>query len=148
MDSKNYHFHLFWQCAWREKCIFASFFYNFRSGSFTVIIFHIIFHSIFHFLLFVSLPNTQKWAENEFENGLKMAPRMSTASTLTSAVILHVSQWLGTVAWIKRNARNIDGRWEVQVGTRSSMLRNLSYDVQVRFASRPQICDSYFAWRS
>ena len=25
MDSKNYHFHLFWQCAWREKCIFASF---------------------------------------------------------------------------------------------------------------------------
>ena len=34
MNSKNYHFHLFCQCAGREKCI-ASFFYN--------------FHSIFHF---------------------------------------------------------------------------------------------------
>jgi hypothetical protein len=25
-DPKNGHFSPFWQCAWREKCIFASFF--------------------------------------------------------------------------------------------------------------------------
>ena len=88
MDSKNYHFHLFWQCAWREKCIFASFFYNFHSGGFTVTIFHIIFHPIFCFLLFVSLPNTQKWAENEFQNEPKMAQEWLPWTTLLFAYIL------------------------------------------------------------
>ena len=26
MDSENDHYSSFWQCAWREKCIFAPFF--------------------------------------------------------------------------------------------------------------------------
>src|ERR1700679_2121103 len=60
MDPENDHFSSFWQCAWREKCIFTPFFQVFLSRVFTVTIFHIIFHIIFRSLLFVSLPNTQK----------------------------------------------------------------------------------------
>ena len=49
---------------------------------FTVTIFHVIFHSIFHSLLFVPLPNTQKWAKNEFEKKLKMAQEWLLWTTL------------------------------------------------------------------
>ena len=58
MDPENDNYSSFWQCAWREKCIFTPFFLNLRSRGFTVTIFHIIFHIIFDSLLFVSLPNT------------------------------------------------------------------------------------------
>ena len=58
MNSKNYHFHLFCQCAGREKCI-ASLFYN--------------FHSIFHFpCVCFSAKYTKmswKWAEKWPKNG-------------------------------------------------------------------------------
>jgi hypothetical protein len=59
-DPKNGHFSPFWQCAWREKCIFASFFLISLPRVFTVTIFYIIFNPLFNPLLFVSLPNTQK----------------------------------------------------------------------------------------
>ena len=62
-----------WQCAWWEKCIFASFFLISLPRVFTVTTFHIIFHSLFHSLLFVPLPNTWKWPKNEIENEVKMA---------------------------------------------------------------------------
>ena len=41
--------------------------------------------TIFRFLLFVSLPNTQKWAKNEFENELKMAQEWLPWTTLMFA---------------------------------------------------------------
>ena len=76
----DYHFHLFWQCAWREKCIFASFFYNFRSGGFTVTIFTSFFIPFFvSFCLFLcqihknepkmpkmSLKMSWKWPKNGY----------------------------------------------------------------------------------
>ena len=53
-DPKNGHFSPFWQCAWQEKCIFASFFLILLPRVFTVAIFGsflthfcIIFHFIF-----------------------------------------------------------------------------------------------------
>ena len=49
--------------------IFLSFPFQGVQVVFTVTIFHIIFHIIFDSLLFVSLPNTWKWAKN----GPKMA---------------------------------------------------------------------------
>ena len=70
---KNDHFSSFWQCAWWAKCIFASFFLISLPRVFTVTIFHIIFHFIFGSLLCFHLPNTQKWAKNEFENEPKMS---------------------------------------------------------------------------
>jgi hypothetical protein len=42
-DPKNGHFSPFWQCAWREKCIFASFFLISLPRVFTVTIFLIPF---------------------------------------------------------------------------------------------------------
>ena len=64
MDPENDHFSSFWQCAWREKCIFTPFFLNLLSKGFTVTIFHIIFDS----LLFII-------HENEPKMGLKMSQK-------------------------------------------------------------------------
>ena len=88
-DPKNGHFSLFWQCAWQEKCIFASFFLILLPRVFMVTIFHIIFHPLFNSLLF-PLPNTQKWPENEFENELKMAQEWLLWTTLIITTSFHI----------------------------------------------------------
>ena len=82
MELKNDHFPSFWPCAWREECIFGSFFWNSLSRVFTVTIFHTIFGSIFSPFLFVPLPNRRKWAKNEIENEPKMAPEWLPWTTL------------------------------------------------------------------
>ena len=73
-EPKNDHFSPFWHCAWREKCIFASFFQVFLSGAFTVNIFHMPF--LVPFCLFLCqihkndskmrLKMTRKWPKNGY----------------------------------------------------------------------------------
>ena len=79
---KNDHFSSFWQCAWWEKCIFTSFFLFSLPRMFIVTIFHTIFHFIFSSLLCFCLPNTWKWAKNEFENEPKMSQEWLLWTTL------------------------------------------------------------------
>ena len=95
MDPENGHFSSFWQCAWGEKCIFLSFPFQGANGN------HFSHH--FHSLLFVSLPNTQKWAENEFENEPKMAQEWLPWTTLNDSDLSRASGGDNVVEQVSHN---------------------------------------------
>ena len=110
-EPKNDHFCSFWHCAWWEKCIFAPFFYDSIPRVFTVTIFHVIFHSIFCSLLFVPLPNRQKWAKNEFENEPKMAQEWLLWTTLLfpfELLICETQFWNKSLSPTKCNFMSIE----------------------------------------